>query len=190
MIIKSAGAQLRRRVLCISSCHFLPYRRVTRKSKPSPEQGGRSAPSPALRRSPFLILIGRFITLDGMKIKSVTPMARLRPDAWSGPVRAQVEPVDQLGQDGDVAVVPVGEPIGEAISDGLGGHRQVLLPGDGEILREHVTARKPRSAHKHLRSAEAADSGRERSVTSRWRHNRASNAGRTRQMGVFKSCYE
>jgi hypothetical protein len=31
--------------------------------------------------------------------------------------------------------------------------------------------------------AEAADASRERSVTSRWRHNRTSNAGRTRQTG-------
>ena len=59
-------------------------------------------------------------------------MARLRPDAWSGPVCALVEPVDQLSRDGDAAVVPVGRPIGGAISDGLGGHRQVLLPGGGQ----------------------------------------------------------
>src|SRR6476469_5442126 len=36
-----------------------------------------------------------------------------------------------------------------------------------EILREYATARGPRSAHEHLRGAEAADSGREGSVTSR-----------------------
>jgi hypothetical protein len=56
-------------------------------------------------------------------------------------------------------------------------------PNRREILREHARAREPRSAHEHLRSAEAADSGRERPMTSRWRPNRASNAGRTRKSG-------
>jgi len=40
-------------------------------------------------------------------------------------------------------------------------------PNRKEVLRVYATAREPRSAHEHLRSAEAADSGRERSMTSR-----------------------
>jgi hypothetical protein len=45
---------------------------------------------------------------------------------------ALVEPGDQLRERGDVAVVPAGQPPGQAIPDGLRGGSQVLLPGGGK----------------------------------------------------------
>jgi hypothetical protein len=43
-----------------------------------------------------------------------------------------VEPGDQPCERGDVAVVPAGQPLGQAIPDGLRGSRQMLLPGGGK----------------------------------------------------------
>jgi len=49
-----------------------------------------------------------------------------------GPARALVEPADHVTKRGDVAVVPVGQPLGEPAPHGLGGGGQVLLPGGGQ----------------------------------------------------------
>ena len=66
---------------------------------------------------------------------------RASADRPLGTAGAAVEPADQLGEGGDVTVVPVGQPFGETIPDGLRGGVQVLPPGGGQGQRVAPAAR-------------------------------------------------
>ncbi len=52
-----------------------------------------------------------------------------------------VEPRDELGEGGDVTIVPASQPFGETIPDGLPGGVQVLPPGGGQGQHVAPTAR-------------------------------------------------